>query len=86
MAEARYRNIGIFKRLKNALNQHCVQLTRTKSGFFYEFQIHKIILWPCGLWPLEEKSVSNTIRYLLAISSQVRHHDHAIDVINLEHL
>lgn len=54
-----------------------------KSSFSYEFLIYKIILWPCGIWPLEKENYFKVIRYLTATLSQVNHYP-SIHPINEE--
>lgn len=61
----------MIKMLKYIYNKCSVQVTKSETGFVNEFKIHKIILWPLGLWPLEEMNMSKAIRYILAILSQV---------------
>lgn len=74
MGNIQFIKSSILEMLKNVFTQDSGRIARLKSGFSYEFGIHKMVLWPCGLWPLENQNMYNTIHYLLAILSQVGYH------------
>lgn len=85
MAKFQFSKYSVLKMLNNIYNKYSVQVSKLQSGFLNEFIIYKIMLWPLALWPLEKKNVSQTIRYLIALSSQVRYHYNAMGLTNLEH-
>lgn len=57
---------------RNSQNQTNSKSFKTKWGFPHEFFIYKLVLWPCGLWPLQRQNIASTIRLLLATLTHVK--------------
>lgn len=79
MSKIKYIKARILTSLRKVQAQVGLQTAGLRSDFLYEFGIYKIVLWPCGLWPLEKDTIFNAIRYLLAASTQVRYHYYTLN-------
>ncbi|OXU25856.1 hypothetical protein TSAR_010087 [Trichomalopsis sarcophagae] len=53
-------------------NQTClILIMKSSRRFWNEFKIYKFVLWPCGVWPSEKRSLIDIFFYLVATISQI---------------